>query len=80
MHFAVLLIYNGKIIFGESDLKRIDQNTYLIKVTGVNICRKATLSNLDVLSNNTKIVNCNQRLSLSLYKELCNVFKRECKA
>ena len=40
---------------------------------------RALLSVLDVLSNNTKLVNCNGRHSLSQYNEFSNGFSREFK-
>ena len=50
------------------------ENTNSSKVIRLIKCRRATLPSLDVLSNRKKFVNCNRRLSVSLYKEFCNVF------
>ena len=82
LHFTGLRIYSGKVSLsrvGTYSEGKEPRYRYLSIGIRLFICWRQTLSDLDVFSNNTNLVICNRRHSISQYNEFSNVFWRKSK-
>ena len=77
LHFAGLRIYIGKSVIVKSwNIVKGKELGFWCLSSGMRliVCWRETLCILDIFSNNNKLVNCNQKHSVSNYNEFSNVF------